>query len=144
MRPLVLGLFLMAPIAFAQNSLAGHWVGTVKPDRDKLMAKATVPEHRKLLDYAIGRLEKAQATLDLNPNGTFKYLFFDGYNADRQQIAGTWTSTSTDVVIKVKAFTQKLPLTDGGKHITTNYNDIVGVPIIFTQDPGRSSTRSKS
>jgi hypothetical protein len=130
-------IWLLAPcIAAAQNSLVGHWVGQVKPERAKMMKAAKLPEHVELLSYALDRLERSTVTVDLLADGTFKYFFDDGYREDQVHIRGTWKATPTAVIITIgalKKHSESMPLTDGGKHFTTTYNDIDTVPIIFSR-----------
>jgi hypothetical protein len=122
--------------AMPDNSLQGPWVGQIQPDRDKLMRAAKLPEHRELLSYAIKRLEQSHVTLNLNSDGSFDYVFDDGYAADRTVVSGLWNATKSTLLLTIgqdKRRVEKLPILAGGKHITTNYNDIDGVPIIFTR-----------
>ena len=135
MRGAIVFLLLLPCLAGAdQSSFLGHWTGKIKPDRDYMMKDVRIPEHRKLLTYALARLEQSTVTLDLYSNGRFMYRFDDGYAADNYTLRGSWKTSPANLELLVDG--QKdadlLPLSDGGKHFTTNYNDAKGVPIIFS------------
>lgn len=135
MRRLLILVLLLPVAALADNSMWGQWTGQIKPDHEKLMRAAKLPEHRELLAYAIKRLEQSHVILYLNSDGSFDYTFDDGYAADKTVVSGLWKATKSTLFLTLgqgHPHTEKLPITDGGKHITTNYNDIDGVPIIFT------------
>ncbi len=142
MRRLLILALLLPVSALADNTMWGQWTGQIKPDKEKLMRAAKLPEHRELLDYAIKRLAQSRVSLYLNSDGSFDYTFDDGYAADKATVSGLWKATQTALSLTMgrgpTSHTDKLPITDGGKHILTNYNDIDGVPIIFThQSPPR-------
>lgn len=121
----------------ADGSMKGQWTGRIQPDQEKLMRSAKLPEHKKLLLYAIQRLREAHVVLDLNADSSFDYIFDDGFAADHVDVKGQWKATKSAVILthgRGRIQVDKLPIIDGGKHITTNYNDIDGVPIIFSRN----------
>lgn len=63
----------------------------VKPHADrKLFLGRTPPEGKKLMNYALDRLEKATVKLVCKSGGAFTYTFDDGFMPDHFSITGKW------------------------------------------------------
>ena len=95
MRGFVLAVVIVGAAAsltaqLAPDAYAGQWSGQVVSDKAAILKTAVSPEHRKLLNYAIMRMDTASVVLAVYPGGRVDLTFEDGYRPDRKSWRGSW------------------------------------------------------
>jgi hypothetical protein len=70
--------------------LVGQWSGPLSVNKDLVLLKATTPEHRKLLEYAIERVQSAELMVLAYPSGRVEAVFDDGFRPHHRNWRGMW------------------------------------------------------